>query len=425
MKLTLIDKNLNKIKLKLAIQYSLMVLLIVISLMSLFYFVYSNTLYKNFDASISNRSLSISSMLSSKEELNIETLDSLNLSQNPFQNQEEIIQIIDKNGKVLFSAGDLKLININPETEGLSTGQYMEEVNDQETFKPIRIYTTRIGTTSYFVRVGRTYENLNASLESIIISFLIVIPFVVFITGFASYRFATFAIKPFEESYRKLKQFTEDASHELKTPLSTIKANIDVALSKNIDSTPYYTKKLAIINDSVERMSKIITNMLYISRLDSGILELTKEKIKVFSMLEEVKDKFMDAALQKNVQIQIEGERNIEVTSNKAALFEILSILIENAINFNKIQGSVNIGVQSLDKWFEIYVADTGIGISREDLPHVFDRFYRGEKSRSRETGGSGLGLSIASNLAGSISARIEAKSKEGIGSTFTIFIPK
>lgn len=300
MKLQLIDKKLKRIKLKLAVQYSFMVLLIITFFMSLFYFVFSNQLYKNFDTNISNRTLSISSIILSKDKVNIETLNYIDLSQNPFHSEEEVIQIIDKNGKVLFSVGDLNLLTINNLTEGLSTGYYMEEVNNHEIFKPIRIYTTRIGDTSYFVRVGRTYENINESLESIIFSFLIIIPFVILITSFTSYKFASLAIKPLEESYWRLKQFTEDASHELKTPLSSIKANIDVALSKNIDSVTYYRKKLDIIKDSIERMSKIITNMLYMSKLDSGMLELTKSKINILSMLEELKDKFEDAALKKN-----------------------------------------------------------------------------------------------------------------------------
>ncbi|MGC9125202.1 MAG: sensor histidine kinase, partial [Caldisericaceae bacterium] len=98
-------------------------------------------------------------------------------------------------------------------------------------------------------------------------------------------------------------------------------------------------------------------------------------------------------------------------------------IIVENAIKFNKYGGNVKIYVDSKYKGVRINIKDTGIGIAREDLPHIFDRFYRGEKSRSRETGGAGLGLSIAYNLAQKIGAHIEVRSEEGFGSTFTIII--
>lgn len=425
MRLTQIEKKVKKEKIKLSAQYTLITLIIVIGLMVSFYLIYSKSIYKNFDASISQRAISIANLLSNKEELSIETLNSMGLSQSPFQASNEIIEITDDKGKVLFSLSNINPTNIEIKPNSFSFGTYLEEVNNKKIISKIRAYTTQVGTIPYYVTVARTYDDINDTLGSIVISFLIIIPFIISIIGLASYKLASLAIAPIEESFRKLKQFTEDASHELKTPLSAIKANIDVALSKDVNETDYYKKKLTVINDPVNRMANIITSMLYLSKLDSGTIELKKEKININALLKEVKERFSDAALKKNVEIEVSEEKNIEIENNKDALDMILSIIVENAINFNKQNGTVKIVARELDSEIQIDISDTGIGIAKEDLPHIFDRFYRGEKSRSRETGGAGLGLSIAYNLAMAIGARIEVKSNEGLDSTFTIIMQR
>lgn len=424
MRSTEIERRVEKEKIKLSVQYTIITLTIVVALMISFYLIYSKSIYKNFDASISQRAISISSMLSGEEELSIESLNSLNLSNSPFQASNEFIEITDGKGNVLYSLGSTSPISIEIVNDSFSYGTYEEDVNDKKVALKMRAFTTGIKNSPYYVTVARSYDDIKDMLGNIIISFSIIIPFIVLITGLFSYRIASLAILPIEESFRKLKQFTEDASHELKTPLSAIKTNIDVALSKEPKEASYYKKKLAIIGNSVNMMANVINRMLYLSKLDSNAMDFKKEKINVSELLKEVKERFAEVALKKNVEIEIE-EGNFELETNKEALDEILSIIVENAINFNKPKGQVKISVNSSDEEAKISVTDTGIGISKEDLPHIFDRFYRGEKSRSRETGGAGLGLSITKRLVEYLGGRINVESEEGAGSTFTIIIPK
>jgi len=423
MRLTEIERKVKKEKLKLSIVYTLITLAIVVVLMASFYVIYSNSVYKNFDASIMQRATSIASTLSGNEELNIESLNSLKLSESPFQTNNEIIEITDNKGKIVFS---LSAVN-NPKTSivpnNFSIGTYIEEINNKTATQKIRAYTASTQNMPYYVTVGMTYEEIDNSLKNIIVSFSLIIPFIIIVTGLASYKLANVAISPIEKSYRELKQFTEDASHELKTPITAIKANIDVALSKDVKETTYYREKLMVINDSVNRMANIITSMLHLSKMDSGSYEFKKEKTNLSTLLKEIKTRFSDSALQKNISLNIDS-KDVDLETNKDALEEILDIVVENAINFNKPNGEVRIVAEPNGENTKICVEDTGVGIGKEDLPHIFDRFYRGEKSRSRETGGAGLGLSIAYNLAKAIGANIEVKSKEGVGSTFTIIIP-
>ncbi len=422
MRLTEIERKVKKEKLRLSVAYTFITLIIVSILMTLFYVIYSNNVYRSFDANIMQRAASIATYLSQNGELSQETLDSLKSQTFHLQSNNEIIEITDNTHKTILLISSINKPNISIVSNSFSFGTYIEEDNNKLTFKKIRTYTVPVGNTNYYVTVGSTYEEVNDSLKNVIISFLLIIPIIILITGVASYKLANIAINPIKESFEELKRFTEDASHELKTPLAAIKANIDVALLKDSKDVYYYKDKLNVINESVNRMKDIITNMLQLFKIDSGNYLFKKEKINLNSLFEAIKLKFSDAALNKNITLEIE-KKDVYIETNKEALVEILEIIVENAIVFNKQYGKVRVFTDVSNKNIKINVEDTGIGISKRDLPHIFDRFYRGEKSRSRETGGAGLGLSIAYNLAKAIGAKIEVQSEESVGSTFSIII--
>ncbi len=421
MRSTQIDRKVRKDKIRLSAQYTLMTLIIVVLLMASFYLIYSKSTYTSFDASIAQRAVSIAGVLSTKEELGTEALKAMNLSQNPFQASNEVVQIRDANGIILFSSSDAAPMKIDIVPGAFSSGTSPEDVNNRTVMKKLRAYTSPVEQRPYYVTVARTYDDVDGALRSIIASFLVIIPFVVVITGLVSYKLASLAISPIEESYRELKQFTEDASHELKTPLAAIKANIDVALSKDVDETQYYRKKLSVINQSVNRMVNITASMLYLSKLDSQGIEARREKVDIHAVLEAARERFTDAAQKGTIKVTVTGGENIEVETSRVVLEEIVGIIVENAVNFNRPGGKVTLAARSAGGTVEISIADTGIGIAKEDMPRIFDRFYRAEKSRSRETGGTGLGLAIAHDLAALIGASIKVESQEGVGSVFTI----
>lgn len=425
MRLTQIEKKVRKEKIRLSAQYTLITLVIAVLLMASFYLIYSKSIYDGFDASIAQRADSIAGVLSTKEELTLEALKSMNLSQNPFQTGNEIIEISDAKGTILFSSLDATSANIPIKPQSFSSGTYPEEVNNTAVPVKVRAYTAEVAQRSYYVTVARTYDDIDGALRSIIVSFLVTIPFVIVVTGLVSFKLASLAISPIEESYRELKQFTEDASHELRTPLATIKANIDVALSKDVDETQYYRKKLSVINESVGRMVNITASMLYLSKLDFGGIEAQRDTVDVRALLDEVAERFADAAHRASVEVAVMEQENLQLETSRDALEEMISIVVENAIKFNKPEGRVSIAAKEVRNGVAVSITDTGIGIAREDLPHIFDRFYRGEKSRSRETGGAGLGLAIAHDLAAAIGAEIEAESRAGLGSVFTITVSK
>ncbi|MGB9856008.1 MAG: sensor histidine kinase [Caldisericum exile] len=412
------DKDIKRAKIKLTLQYTITTLIIVMLLIVAFYFTFSNSAYKDFDSTLQNRAIAIGTALVGKEESAIEDLKSISGILKNYDLGNESLIILDSNGKILYE-------NLQDQftlPQNIREGFYTLEGKEGDEQKTIRAYITKLNSTNYYLVVARNYDNLEASLHEVLFSFLFVVPFILLLTIILSYRFASSAIRPIEESVRILKQFTQDASHELKTPISTIKANIEVALMKE-RNPDYYKEKLETILDSANRMSKLIQDMLFISRLDTGTYPIKVESVFLKDLFMNLKSQFEGLAQSKHVNLSFETEDNLRIKTDKDILEEILSILIENGIAYNKENGFVKIYARKEGNDVNITVEDSGIGIKEEDIPYIFDRFYRGEKSRSRETGGIGLGLSIAKELTNLIGAKISVESKVNVGSKFTITI--
>jgi len=412
------ESDIRKSKLKLAIQYTSITLVIVIILIGAFYLTFSNFAYKDFDSTLMSRAMSISTAISGEEESAIENLESISEILKNYNLGNESIMIFDSKGNIIYENVQDKFAL--PKNIGVSF-YTLEGLEDEEN-KTVRVYITKLNDTDYFLLVGMNYDNLLSSLHDVLVSFLLIVPFIIALTIFLSYRFANNAIKPIEESIKMLKQFTSDASHELKTPISTIKANVEVALMKDRDPE-YYKEKLKTILDSINRMSKLIQDMLFISRLDMGNYPVKLEPVNIKDVFLSLNTQFEGLAISKNVNLVVSTEDNIQLTTDKNILFEILSIFIENGIEYNKENGFVKVYARKVGESVEITVEDSGTGIKEQDIPHIFDRFYRGEKSRSRETGGVGLGLPIAKELAKLIDAAIRVESKVGSGSKFILIL--
>jgi len=420
-----IKDDFKREKIKLSLIYSLINLFIIFILIFSFYFIYSKAIYKNFDSNLMQRNITLNELLSTEEDLFFENLKEVQNKKTPFEGNDEIIILSDLNKNIIYTFGNIDLKEIEIKENQFSYGTYNEEVNNKLESLKLKAYTTKIKNMPLFITVARKYDEVKDSLNLVLISFLSVTPFILLFIIYISYKLSTQMIKRIEESYKKLKEFTENASHELKTPLSTIKANIDVALSKNIDDIEYYRKKLNIINSSVERMTNIIKRMFFISKIERDIIEDKKEKVNLKNLLIDLKDKFIDLANKKSISIELNISDEIEIYTNHSILEEILSIILENGIEFNKENGYVIIEVKSDNDNVYISIEDSGIGIAKEDLPYIFDRFYRGEKSRSRESGGAGLGLSIAYELSKKIDAKLSVESEENKGTKFTIILKK
>jgi two-component system sensor histidine kinase CiaH len=252
---------------------------------------------------------------------------------------------------------------------------------------------------------------------------LIWINLAVLLTGsIISYLLARKSLKPIEETMDAQTQFVSDASHELRTPLTVLQTTNEVALRKN-----KLTSKDAreLITHNVEEVKKLKTlsdTLLGLLKISEGEVSLTE--INLQDAVTESLQHIVTIAQQKNITIQdVVPEMN--VNSNKALLARIVTILLDNAVKYSKEGRTIKINARKSDHKVYLDVIDCGIGIRASDLPHIFRRFYRADKSRAiRENFGYGLGLSIAEKTAHQLNAKIRVQSTIGQGSVFTVIIP-
>lgn len=234
------------------------------------------------------------------------------------------------------------------------------------------------------------------------------------------------SIKPVEESYNKQKQFVADASHELKTPLTTINTNVDVLLSHE-DSTVREEKKwLDYIKTETERMTKLTNDLLYLARLDHNENAVMLSPVS-FSEAAESVILLMEAVIfEKNVNMEYDIEPDLFVNGNAEQLKQIVMILVDNAVKYTPQKGDIKVTLKRKESsdTAVLKVYNTGEGISEEAQKHIFERFYREDKSRARESGGYGLGLAIAHAIVESYKGTIKVESVKNEYTLFTVKIP-
>ena len=223
-----------------------------------------------------------------------------------------------------------------------------------------------------------------------------------------------------EQAVGTLRQFTADASHELRTPLTAIKGTVQVALTRE-RSAEELRSTLADVGEETEWMLHLVEGLLTLARGDEVGAGPVQELVDLKPLLEDMRELGEALAVEKPVAVQLEAGPSAWVKGSPAALRQVFVNLISNAIKFTD-RGSVQIGV-SLGEWVEVQITDTGHGIPPEDLPRVFERFYRGEAARTR-AGGAGLGLAIARLIIEQHGGSIEAESTPGQGSTFRVRLP-
>ncbi|MBQ8973471.1 MAG: PAS domain S-box protein [Clostridia bacterium] len=219
--------------------------------------------------------------------------------------------------------------------------------------------------------------------------------------------------------------FAANVSHELKTPLTSIRGFVETLEAGAIDQPEMAHKFLRIIMMETERLTRLINDILSISKLESGNNEVAIERIRLDKIAYDVCDMLTIHAGEK--QITLHASKNAEpiyIMGNPDRVEQMLINLVENGIKYNKPGGSVTVQVFSNGKDANVSISDTGIGIAEEHLPRMFERFYRVDKGRSRAMGGTGLGLAIVKHIVRTMNGEIEVHSKLGEGTEFLITIP-
>jgi heavy metal sensor kinase len=225
-----------------------------------------------------------------------------------------------------------------------------------------------------------------------------------------------------ESSFKRMTEFTADASHELKTPISAMKGEAEVLLSKGRPAEEYQEGLIHFI-EQFDHLNRLINDLILLSKFDSSQMELKMVPLRLDILLQDLCNLFQVLAEQKNVAFMIGSLHEVVIIGDKMRLQQLFTNFIDNAIKYTS-KGTIQVTLEKNREVALVKIEDTGIGIPKDEQKNIFKRFYRVDKSRSRETGGVGLGLSIAEWIVHAHHGRIEVDSELNQGSTFTVYLP-
>jgi len=400
----------------------------------------------------------------------------------------KFIQVLDESGKIGRKSDNLKNVQLPISLNALknaSKGMITFETHRSFENAPLRIVTFPVIENNHItkiIQIASSLEDVEDALNTLSIILMITVPLALMVASLGGQFLANKALKPvdqitktarmitsqnlnqrinppkvrdeisrlietfnemisrLDQSFRKIKQFGTDASHELKTPLTILKGEVEVSLRK--ERTPQeYEQTLKSNLEEINRMSQIVDDLLLLSKADIGEIRLNQKNINLTEILSEVVAQVNILAQSKNLHIGTSNHyEDIHMVGDGLRIRELFLNLIENGIKYTEEGGSIHITVtkdrsshtNNLSAWAEgtqvefakIVISDTGIGIAKEDQERIFDRFFRVDKARSREQGGSGLGLSICKWIVEAHGGEIKVESEFGKGSSFIVKLP-
>ena len=367
--------------------------------------------------------------------------------------------------------------NISASQFPLSQGAYadaLEGKNSYETFtvggqQPIRVITMPIlleGKLINLVQVGTSLEAVQETLRNLKIFLFTAVPSVLILAALFARFMARRALKPIsriidtareigqgqelskripvlkikdelgqlaltfnemmnrlENSFAQMRQFSSDASHELRTPLTVLKGQNELILSKQ-RKPEEYQEVISSNLEEINYMSKVLEDLFVLSKSDENQVNLDCKPVDLRALVEEVCKHAEILAEEKNIKIIITFLEPIEIKGDEVRLRQMVWNVLQNGIKYTQQGGELKISLQNEGDFALLTIQDTGIGIPEEDLPLIFNRFYRVDKARTRDEGGSGLGLSICRQIAEAHKGNIEVESKLGVGTRFKIRLP-
>ena len=475
----------KSLRFKLTLWYVLILGFILISFSGFLYITLANSLHRDLD----NRLRSLADLIASESgspmsRFGFGNLDEAVESSLRLRPAGKFIQVLDESGRVGEKLENLKNVQLPISLLALrNASRGRETFETTRSFRniPLRIFTHPVfekGQMARIVQVASSLENVEDTLHTLLLILTITVPSALLFASLGGLFLANKALKPVDQvtqtariitshnldqkiepprvkdeisrlvetfndmisrlnrSFHQIKQFSADASHELKTPLTILRGEVEVALRKERMPSEYE----AILKSNLEevhRMSKIVEDLLLLSKTDMGEVRLNKEYLNPSKVLDEVVAHLSLLSEAKQLKITtVNHQEEIAFFGDALRFRQLLLNLIENSIKYTEPGGSIQVtlekenhpvpskngqgGVNSL----KIVVSDTGIGIAKEEQEKIFDRFYRVDKARSRDQGGSGLGLSICKWIVEAHHGNISVESEAGKGSSFIVRLP-
>jgi two-component system, OmpR family, manganese sensing sensor histidine kinase len=291
-----------------------------------------------------------------------------------------------------------------------------------------------------YLRVSHPWFEVTKPIRQLILDLILGASLTLICVAAIGWLLSGLAMEPVRESYGRLKQFTADASHELRNPIATIQTNVQVALAEP-DIDPQQHQQLQVIERLTRRLGRLVDDLLFLARQDSGIVQQQWVDVPLDALLIEVIEEQLAIATTQNLSLSLEivdrpnTDNNFTVLGDWDQLARLFTNLVSNCIQYTPSGGKIQVELQlaakikrtapMLNPALQVKIIDTGIGISSEALPHIFDRFYRADPARShRSAAGSGLGLAIAKAIVENHRGQIHIDSQLSEGTAITVILP-
>jgi signal transduction histidine kinase len=345
-------------------------------------------------------------------------------------------QIYDlSTGAVLAQSPDVQFLGVEFTPDELRSITEFPVLTDIQTDQGrFRFFNDRVVSesgTAYLMLVGASLEPVQLALQHFIRLAFWLVPLAVLVSAAAGWLMAGRSLSPFNEAFTQLeravgemKQFTASIAHELRTPLAALRGEAEFALlhSQSLDDCK---STLASQIEEFDKLKHLIHQLLTLAQAESGELRMAREHVDVTSMLQEAVDTFSLVASEKRVSLEIDHVPDLNLTGDRQWLERAMFNLLDNAINYTPAGGRVNVYGRREGGKIVLEVVDTGRGISQEALPHIFERFYRADPSRSKDIEGVGLGLSLVKWIVDQHRGTINVESQPDHGTRFKVLLPE
>ncbi|MEM9276293.1 MAG: ATP-binding protein [Cyanobacteria bacterium P01_F01_bin.143] len=457
-------------RLRLALWYTTVTAILLLLFGTGFYLYVRNTLIDRIDDTLKHvvevveRSIVIQPIAASQTAYKVNVEASFRYNVDVVEDDRIDLEWFDPQGKLLWSTFSSPLnvpLNLSNKTEtvSLSTKRIFRQVTD-----PIQFHRQMLG----YLRVSHPWFEFTKPIHQLTRDLIIGISLMIVSVGTIGWWLSAIAIEPVRQSYFSLKQFTADASHELRNPIATIQTNVQMALTYPETQLELQQQQLRVIERLTKRLGRLVNDLLFLARSDSGIVEMNFQPVHLDALLIEVIEEQRTIAQQQKITLSLDivapktkGNENIDLAQEELftllgdwdSLARLFTNLLANAIKYTSEKSSLkgkqselaiaielkkinkNLGSRKVREYnrqnsFQVTIEDKGKGIPESDLPYIFDRFYRVDPARSRKEDltfgtGTGLGLAIAKAIVDNHRGKITVEAVVDEGTKFKIILPQ
>jgi heavy metal sensor kinase len=380
------------------------------------------------------------------------------------------LRVTRGNGSVLYQSGEPENRRFEPSRIRAAQldGPSSWTVDTMPTGRRVYVYATTYADSQgmrYSVQAGASDCQINLALTNLLASLAIVLPLIIGVSIVGGYLLLRRSLQPLheiatiaeqitsrnlnerlpgsqtgdeieqltkalnrmmsrlEESFHHVHRFSADVSHEIRTPLTILRAELE-ELIRSTDLRSESRDSAASALEEAERLSRVAEQLLEMTRLEAGEMLAASSRVDLSGLTQNAVDQMRLLTEEKQIELRFEGSEPVHVVADPIRLRQVVVNLVDNAIKYTSPGGTVSISSVSMDGKAILEVADTGIGIPQEALPHVFERFYRVDGARSRQLGGTGLGLAIVKSICTAFGGTVSVQSVAESGTTFRVELP-